>query len=80
MNQDRYAPNPKFGGRKEKDGFVCSKITRKTILGQNCVAVKMDAEGVHLRDTKDPKDTTLSFTKEEWGAFTKGVKGGEFDS
>lgn len=80
MEQDRYVPNPKFGGRKEKDGFVCSSVTRKTLLGQNCVAVKMDSKGVHLRDTKDPTDKTLSFTNEEWSAFTEGIKKGEFNS
>ena len=73
-SQDRYVPNEKFGGRKEKDGFVCSSVTRKTLLGQNCVAVKMDETGVHLRDTKDQEDKTLSFTTDEWSAFTDGVK------
>ncbi len=77
--QDRYMPNPNFGGRKERDGFVCSSITRKTCLGQNCVAVKQDATGIHIRDTKDGRDTTLSFNKGEWNAFVEGVKKGEFD-
>jgi putative sterol carrier protein len=79
QSQNRYAPNPNFGGRKEHDGFVCSSITRKTILGQNCVAVKL-GETVQLRDTKDSKDTTLSFSRYEWDAFLQGVKKGEFDN
>lgn len=80
LEQSRYQPNAEFGGRKECDGFVCSSITRKTILGQNCVAVKMDGPHVRIRDTKDETDTTLSFTKDEWTAFVEGVKKGEFDS
>ncbi len=77
--QNRYTPNPNYNGRKERDGFVCSSITRKTGLGQNCVAVKMDTTGIHIRDTKDGKDKTLSFNKDEWSAFIEGVKKGEFN-
>lgn len=77
--QARYKPNPKFKGRKEKDGFVCGNPTGKKHQPWWCVAVKRDSNGVHVRDTKDTMDTTLSFTKNEWKAFIKAVKDGEFD-
>ena len=33
-----------------------------------------------MRDTKDPeRRAALTFTREEWDAFVKGVKNGEFD-
>lgn len=44
-----------------------------------CVAVARTPEGVAVRDTKDPKKTTLFFKKGEWNAFIKGVKANEFD-
>lgn len=77
--QSRYKPNLKFNGCKEKDGFVCGNPTGKKGAPWWCVAVKLDDQGAHVRDTKDPNDTTLSFSKEEWKAFTKAVKNGEFD-
>jgi Domain of unknown function (DUF397) len=46
----------------------------------NCVEVGQLPEGsVSVRDTKDPERRSLVFTGEEWGAFVKGVKNGEFD-
>ena len=44
-----------------------------------CVAVAVTPEGVAVRDTKDPSKKTLFFTREEWRAFTGGVKDGEFE-
>lgn len=35
--------------------------------------------GVAVRDSKDPAGPVLSYTREEWSAFTAGVRGGEFD-
>jgi hypothetical protein len=75
--QDRYKPNPKFGGRKERQGYVCGPYTWAQTAW--CVAVKRDRRGVHVRDTKDMKDTTLSFNRNEWRAFVKSVKAGAFD-
>ena len=77
--QERYVPNSKFGGRKERDGFVCASFTGKKKDHWFCVSVKRDSNGVHIRDTKDTKDTTLSFSNDEWKAFVKGVKDNEFD-
>ncbi len=43
-----------------------------------CVQVAMKREGVAVRDSKDHKKTTLTFTHEEWDVFTKGVKSDDF--
>lgn len=32
-----------------------------------------------VRDTKDPSSQPLNFTSDEWRAFIKGAKDGEFD-
>ena len=70
----RYQENA--GGRKERDGFICSSATHKWF---DCVAVKIGRKNVYVRDTKDITDTTLSFTHNEWRAFLKGIGNGEFD-
>lgn len=49
--------------------------------GGNCVEVGLlPGGGVILRDTKDPLRTVrMVFGREEWSAFLRGVKAGEFD-
>lgn len=45
-----------------------------------CVEVLVLPDGgVAVRDSKDPNGPVLSFTPEEWSAFTAGVRAGEFD-
>ena len=44
-----------------------------------CVEVAQRKGVVAVRSTTDPQKTIVRFTKEEWDAFLKGVKGGEFD-
>lgn len=44
-----------------------------------CVLVAKKNNSVAVRDSKDPGKTTLVFTNEEWDAFVKGAKAGEFD-
>ncbi len=44
-----------------------------------CVEVRVVAERVHVRDTKDREGPALAFTHAEWRAFVSGVRGGEFD-
>lgn len=48
----------------------------------NCVDVEKDSSGwVEVRDTKlGNKSPVLRFTPDEWEAFVKGVKAGEFDA
>jgi hypothetical protein len=46
----------------------------------NCVAVGRTPEGgFAVLDTKEPGQSALRFTAEEWAAFVAGVKNGEFD-
>ncbi len=46
-----------------------------------CVEVGQSPDGsVIVRDSKDAeRAVSLAFTSEEWTAFVKGVKAGEFD-
>lgn len=46
---------------------------------KTCVSVAIKPEGVAVRDSKDPGNTTQFYTHDEWAAFIKGVKAGEFD-
>jgi hypothetical protein len=43
-----------------------------------CVEVAFGADVVAVRDGKDPEQGTLRFTHDEWAAFVRGVKAGEF--
>ena len=68
------------GRKQDSEGFICASGTpgsRNPLWF--CVSVKITDKEVMVRDTKDPKKTTLSYTREEWQAFIKGVKKGEFD-
>jgi hypothetical protein len=45
----------------------------------NCVEVaKLTGGWVGVRDSKDPAGPALQFTPDEWLAFCKGVRAGEF--
>lgn len=55
------------------------KSTRSNPTG-NCVEVLHEPpHAVHIRDSKNPEGTTLTFTPAEWKAFVEGVKNGDFD-
>lgn len=46
----------------------------------NCIEVRKHADGSRdIRDSKDPDGPILSFTRDEWRAFSTGVWVGEFD-
>lgn len=46
----------------------------------DCVEIGRGPDGAMLvRDTKDRDHATLEFTRDEWDAFVRGVKAGEFD-
>jgi hypothetical protein len=48
--------------------------------GGTCVEVARNLPGaVAVRDSKDPDGPKLTFTPDEWVAFTAGIKTGEFD-
>ncbi|MFG3195617.1 DUF397 domain-containing protein [Streptomyces sp. NPDC048208] len=37
--------------------------------GDNCIEVALDAEAIHIRDSKDPRITPLAVRPEAWAAF-----------
>lgn len=46
----------------------------------SCVEVFSSPHGeILVRDSKNPDQTPLSYTRDEWSAFVLGVKAGEFD-
>jgi hypothetical protein len=69
--------------KKSDKGFKDQDFKKSTWSKNNpktCVEVAITQDGVGVRDSKDPSKATLSYTHDEWKAFIKGVKGGEFDS
>ncbi|GAA2713111.1 DUF397 domain-containing protein [Actinoplanes palleronii] len=52
--------------------------TRSGSNGQ-CVQVRLVADTVEVRDSKDPNGPVLAFTPGEWDALLAGAKNGEFD-
>lgn len=59
-----------------QDGFRVSTFSGG---GANCVAVRDDADGrVTVRHSRR-SGTELTFTRDEWAAFVRGVKDGQFD-
>jgi hypothetical protein len=51
----------------------------QTLMRRICVMVGYRDGAIAVRDSKDPARTTLIFNRDEWNAFIKGVKDGEFD-
>jgi len=63
---------------KASDGdFIKSSFSKNN--PKTCVMVATKPEGVAIRDSKDGTKKTLFFSHDEWGAFLRGAKGGEFD-
>lgn len=46
--------------------------------GGQCIEVAKVADQYLIRDSKRPEIEPLSFTEDEWIAFTQGVAAGEF--
>lgn len=44
-----------------------------------CVEVAFVGEAIAVRDSKNPEGPALIFTQDEWDAFVRGTKDGEFD-
>ncbi|MEK7463536.1 MAG: DUF397 domain-containing protein [Patescibacteria group bacterium] len=59
--------------------FVKSSYSHPGGIITRCVSVAVKPEGVAIRDTKDPSKATQFYTREEWNAFIKAAKAGEFD-
>lgn len=55
------------------------RSTHCTGADSTCVEVAVDADGVAVRDGKDPDGPRLRFTAAEWSAFLAGARAGEFD-
>ena len=47
----------------------------------NCVEMiaDLETETIKVRNSRDPEGGVLEFTRNEWDAFTGGVRLGEFD-
>jgi hypothetical protein len=46
----------------------------------NCVeAARLPADGIAVRNSRFPDGPALIFTQDEWDAFLRGVKVGDFD-
>ena len=87
------APSPRLGrpgeeGDREMDltGAPWRKSSHSGGNGGACVEVAVvpgSKEGsdyvITMRDSKDPDGPVLTFTPDEWKAFTLGVQDGEFD-
>ena len=53
---------------------------KSSYCGTNaCVEVALTSDAVLVRDSKNPLAMPLAFTADEWTAFVKGVKAGEFN-
>ena len=55
------------------------RSTQCTGSDSTCVEVAIEADGVAVRDAKDPEGPRLHFTAAEWTAFLAGARAGEFD-
>ena len=62
------------------DSANCVEWRKSTYChGDGCVEYRVDTEVIQIRDSKDKQGPVLTFTPEEWKAFTLGVKAGEFN-
>lgn len=60
----------------------CVSVAKVSSFCNNaaCVSVEHTAQGqIIVKDTKNQQLMPLAFTADEWNAFVKGVKNGEFD-
>lgn len=62
----------------DKD-FTVSSYSDPGGIIKTCVAVACVGSHVAVRNTNDDTKNTIVFTMDEWSAFIKGVKNGEFD-
>jgi hypothetical protein len=56
-------------------------FTALSCAGGNCIQIAETEDGnVLIGDTKNPTGPTLSYTHDEWTAFLRGAKNGDFDN
>ena len=65
--------------KTDKLGDDFKKSSLSGVTKNLCVEVAIRKKEIAVRDSKAPGAGTLSFTPDEWDAFVKGVKAGEFD-
>lgn len=63
----------------EDSMFKKSSFTARGGIITCCVAVAIRPEGVATRNSNDETKNTVFYTHDEWRAFVKGVKNGEFE-
>ena len=64
----------------EDDSHFKKSLTCPPCINVACVTVAISPkQEVAIRNSSAPHKTTLVFTKSEWSAFIRRVKGGEFD-
>ena len=69
---------PKFSFPVNDSQFTKSTHSQPGGIITRCVQVAVTPQGVAVRDSKDPDKETQYYTHEEWGAFVRGVKDGQF--
>ncbi|OHA79941.1 MAG: hypothetical protein A2747_01835 [Candidatus Yonathbacteria bacterium RIFCSPHIGHO2_01_FULL_44_41] len=67
------------GQKVDEEGFKTTSFTKRKPISFSCVSVKKEGGRLLVRSTRDPNKTTLSFDKDEWDAFTKGIREGELN-
>jgi hypothetical protein len=65
-------------GQSNEPGALHWRKSSFSSIG-NCVEVASDGSEVLVRDSKDPAGLVLRYTRDEWDAFLRGSKTGEFD-
>lgn len=65
-----------------RDDVVTRGWRRSRYCGTNtgCVDVRIDLDGIRVRDSKDVAGPVLCFSLNEWSAFVRGVRAGDFDT
>ena len=66
------------GQKVDKDGFATASGTFITNI-RTCVSVKIGNDAIQIRNTEDRTKVMVTFSRDEWQAFVKGIKNGEFD-
>lgn len=62
------------------NGRIFKKSSYSTVLpSTKCIGVSISDEDVLVTNISQQGKQKLRFTREEWDAFIKGVKNGEFD-
>ena len=65
--------------KERSRNLIFRKSTHSQYQWNPCVEVAIGDDFVAVRDSKDPEESILQFSHDEWKAFLNGVKDGEFD-